>query len=196
MSYTLDLDLHVPGVRHFTLQTECMRVAVVGPSGVGKTTLLRAIAGVVRAEGRLTVSGEQWLGETPKPAFERRAALVPQDARLFPHASVAENLAFAGASGEEVRDTAQWLEVESLLARRPRHLSGGERQRVALGRAWLARPRLLLLDEPFAALDGALRARIIARLRERADAANLPTVLVTHADADVRALAEETHTLR
>lgn len=196
MSYRLEVDLHVPGVRPFVLATECMRVAVVGPSGVGKSTLLRAIAGVIRAEGRLTVFGESWLGETAKPAIQRGAALVPQDARLFPHLSVAENLAFAGAGEEEVRETAQWLEVESLLTRRPRHLSGGERQRVALGRAWLAHPRLLLLDEPFASLDGELRARIVARLRERADAAGLPTVLVTHADADVRALADETHALR
>jgi molybdate transport system ATP-binding protein len=125
------------------------------------------------------------------PPWERGVGWVPQDALLFPHLDVRQNLAYAGASEGDVRDVAQLLEVGDLLSRRPRNLSGGERQRVALGRALLAAPSLLLLDEPLSALDRPLRAEVARRLAERLRATGTPLVLVSHDEEDAAALAAE-----
>jgi ABC-type molybdate transport system ATPase subunit len=116
---------------------------------------------------------------------------VPQDDLLFPHLTVAENLGFAGASISEVEQTAELLAVAPLLDRRPRNLSGGERQRVALGRALLAGPELLLLDEPFSALDRPLRLALVKRVRDLAARASMMVVLVSHDESDAAALADE-----
>ncbi|MDH5588854.1 MAG: ATP-binding cassette domain-containing protein [Gemmatimonadota bacterium] len=195
----LDLHVQVP-VGHPALDlrmaTAAKAIAVVGPSGAGKSTLLRAIAGLERrARGFVTVQGEAWQDDNAKvrlPVWERRVGWVPQDALLFPHLSVRENLAFSGAStAQEVEATADVLEVAHLLERRPRNLSGGERQRVALGRALLADPRILLLDEPFSALDRPLRiqvATLVGRLTRDRDT---PIVLVSHDEEDAEILAQE-----
>jgi ABC-type molybdate transport system ATPase subunit len=116
---------------------------------------------------------------------------VPQDFLLFPHLTVMKNLGYSGASDEEVRKMAEHLFLTDLLSRRPRRLSGGERQRVALGRALLSRPRLLLLDEPFSSLDRPLRGRVAAVVRRHARGRGTSVVLVSHDEEDATAVAEE-----
>jgi ABC-type molybdate transport system ATPase subunit len=173
----------------FALATDARAVAIVGPSGAGKSTLLRVVAGLERrATGTVTFQGASWLGRGAfVPAWERGTGWVPQDALLFPHLSVRENLGYAAR--RPIDDIAAMLGVDALLERMPRHLSGGERQRVALGRALAASPRLLLLDEPFSALDRPLRSRLGAAVR--AWTGETPMIVVTHDEADVAALADE-----
>ncbi len=177
-----------------TFQSTAARIGLVGPSGSGKSTLLRVLAGVDReARGRVSVDGEPWQSAAPpgfRPPWMRAVGWVPQDVLLFPHLSVQENLGFArrngdGASLDELRALANALDIEDLLARRASGISGGERQRVALGRALLAQPRVLLLDEPFVALDESLKERVVACLVERVQQKGLRVVLATH---DVRGL--------
>lgn len=167
------------------LRAEGATVGIAGPSGSGKTTLLRVLAGLDRrAGGAVRAFGELWQGPGVFVApWARRAAWVPQEAALFPHLSVRENLVYGGGEGSEA--VAALLGVEGLLDRAPRNLSGGERQRVALGRAMLSRPRLLLLDEPFAALDRPLRARLAADLAGWCGRRGVRVVLVTHDERDL-----------
>lgn len=177
------------------LETASTAVAIVGPSGAGKSTLLRVLAGVERrVEGSVVFDETPWFdsrkGVSVAP-WERRVGWAPQEASLFPHLSVAENLGYGGATPEEVHSKADLLEVGHLLDRRPRRLSGGERQRVAVGRALLASPALLLLDEPFSALDRPLRDKLAGKVREWASAAGVPLVLVSHDESDSRVLADE-----
>jgi molybdate transport system ATP-binding protein len=178
----------------FVLGTAAPVVAVSGPSGSGKSTLLRVLAGVeTRASGRVLFDGDVFLdGALRTPAHTRRVGWVPQDPTVFPHKSVRDNLAWGGDPG----DAAEWLEIAHLTHRMPRNLSGGERQRVAIGRAWASRPRLLLLDEPFSALDRPLRERIGRELARRAAAAGLMIVLSSHDEADLRVLGAETWLFR
>ena len=168
----------------------------MGPSGAGKSTLLRVVAGLERrARGTITFRGEAWQAEGVfVPPWQRGAGWVPQDAVLFPHLSVRQNLGFAARVA--VLPIAERLGVAHLLDRRPRHLSGGERQRVALGRALCADPRLLLLDEPFAALDKPLRARLAADVAAWARERGATLLVVTHDDADLAALTEEAWEIR
>jgi molybdate transport system ATP-binding protein len=191
------LDVRVPlGERslELALSTTSATVAIVGPSGAGKSTLLRVLAGVERrAAGTLQVDGEQWLSISGAavPPWKRNVGWVPQDAALFPHLTVRENLGFSGAPDQEVVDIACLLEVAPLLDRWPRRLSGGERQRVAVGRALLSSPRLLLLDEPLSALDRPLRAKLARVLRAWTDERAIPLVLVSHDEQDTEILADE-----
>ena len=179
--------------------------AIFGPSGCGKSTLLAFIAGLLTPdEGRILLDGEVLLDTAHRLSLapeRRRCAMVFQDARLFPHLSVESNLRYGlrraprGASGPALAEVVARLGIGHLLARQPRGLSGGERQRVALGRALLARPRLLLLDEPLAALDAPLRAEVLpflAGLREF----GVPMLYVTHALDEVDALADRLILLR
>lgn len=192
-----DLRLRI-GTRdaHLTLDAPATRLAVVGPSGSGKTTLLRALAGLHPTTGHVQVGDEVWLDERRNvPTHERRAAWVPQDALLFPHLDVRANLLFGAPNDDELREVADLLALTGLLDRRPRHLSGGERQRVALGRAVLARPTLLLLDEPFAALPASQRRELAEALRARCDTRGVAVVLASHDRDDVRALAEVRYAL-
>jgi molybdate transport system ATP-binding protein len=178
-------------------ETRCPAVGLVGPSGCGKSTTLRVLAGLERrATGHIRFGGATWLdGDRSLAPHLRRVGWVPQDACLFPHLSVHENLAYAGAPATEVRGLAERLRIAPLLDRRTRNLSGGERQRVALGRALLARPRLLLLDEPFAALDDALRTELASDLAEVTRERSIPFVLVSHHAADLARVAQETWAL-
>lgn len=192
------LSVHVPlGERalDLVLNTRSPRTAVIGPSGAGKSTLLRVIAGVERrARGSLEVDGDIWLDSSlgvSIPPWERGVGWVPQEVSLFPHLTVGENLSYARARSEQVSEIASLLEVNHLLDRRPRRLSGGERQRVALGRALLASPRLLLLDEPFSALDRPLRVKLARLLRSWAEDHGVPLVLVSHDEEDIDVLADE-----
>jgi molybdate transport system ATP-binding protein len=177
------------------LRSESQAVAVFGPSGGGKSTILRILAGVEpRGRGVVRVGGESWM-DTDAGIFlspwDRRVGWVPQQYLLFPHLDVRDNLGFAGATRQEIEDMGELLLVDHLLDRRPRGLSGGEQQRVALGRALLASPRILLLDEPFSALDRPLRSRVVSRLRDFVRQRGLLLLLVSHDEADAVALAQE-----
>lgn len=170
--------------------SEARRIALVGPSGAGKSSLLRGLAGL-SSLGEVRVRGVAWEdGAVRVPAWERGVGLVPQEAALFPHATVQQNITWS-CPGADPRPLAEALGLTALLLRKPRNLSGGERQRVALARALLAARALLLLDEPFSALDRA-RREVVARFvdawaAERA----LPVVLVSHDAREVEALADE-----
>jgi len=175
--------------------------ALFGPSGAGKTTLVNAIAGIFRPrEGRI-VSDERVLLDTAEGIFvpprSRRMGYVFQDTRLFPHMSVENNLRFGWrraamkASAGEFAHVLDLLGLESLLTRRPAKLSGGEKSRVALGRALLASPQLLLLDEPLAALDAARKSEILPWLERLRDEAKLPMIYVTHSLDEVTRLADD-----
>jgi molybdate transport system ATP-binding protein len=169
-----------------------------GPSGAGKTTVVLAAAGLLRPdECRIAVDGDV-LADTAvgiwRPPERRHIGLVFQDARLFPHMSVAANLRFgmrrAGPGPVRLDEVVELLDIGALLARRPRTLSGGERQRVAIGRALLAQPRLLLMDEPLASLDAARKSEILPYLLRLKTALKLPVIYVTHALDEVSRLAD------
>ncbi|MEE8147927.1 MAG: ATP-binding cassette domain-containing protein, partial [Longimicrobiales bacterium] len=178
-----------------SIDTVSTAVAIVGPSGSGKSTLLRILAGVERrAEGTVRFRGETWQDSEMgvwMPPWKRGVGWVPQDELLFPHLSVSENLGYAGASAAAIDEMARLLSVDHLSNRRPRYLSGGERQRVALGRALLASPRLLLLDEPFSALDRVLRREVVEKVGSLARERSIPLVLVSHDETDAELMADE-----
>jgi molybdate transport system ATP-binding protein len=169
----------------------------MGPSGAGKTSLLEAIAGLRRASGLIEVSDERLLDSTTGvdvPAERRRIGYVPQDALLFPHLTAEGNVRFGLAktdlaAGRLFDEVVAILEIGDLLARYPVTLSGGERQRVALARALATRPRLLLLDEPLAALDLALKGRILPYLLRVRDEMRIPFLYVTHNAGEALLLA-------
>ncbi|GJE11377.1 MULTISPECIES: molybdenum ABC transporter ATP-binding protein [Methylobacterium] len=175
-----------------------------GRSGSGKTTLIDLIAGLTRPDrGRIVVGGTVLVdtaGGTFLPPHRRRIGVVFQDARLFPHLSVRGNLGYGRARARQGRDPAtldrvtfdsvtDMLGIHHLLDRRPAGLSGGERQRVAIGRALLAGPRLLLMDEPLAALDEARKAEILPYIERLRDETGVPIVYVSHAVSEVARLA-------
>jgi len=174
--------------------------ALFGPSGSGKSSVLAAIAGLLRPDrGRVALDGVAML-DTERgimlPPEARRCGVVFQDARLFPHMSVATNLRYglrrarAGEAGPGFDEVVDLLGLAPLLERRPARLSGGERQRVALGRALLARPRMLLMDEPLASLDAGRRGEVLPFIARLRDAARIPILYVTHALDEVDALAD------
>lgn len=173
---------------------------VFGASGAGKTSLLDLIAGLRRPENARIQLGDRTLVDTATGVFvrpeHRRVGYLPQEGALFPHLDVRRNLLYGQrAAGGEPRLTlkavTEVLEIGALLGRRNvAELSGGERQRVALGRALLASPELLLLDEPLAALDVGLKERILPYLFRVRDEFSLPMLLVTHAPAEVMALCD------
>ncbi len=166
-------------------------LAVVGPSGAGKSTLLRVVAGLLAAQrGEVVLDGSAL---DALPARLRRIALVFQDDALFPTMSVRKNLAFAlrrGAPPSRVEQIAVALHVEVHLERKPRELSGGERQRVSLARALLSDPLALLLDEPLAHLDPALRGRVRDAMRDLRGRFGGPVVYVTHDHAEAMMIAD------
>jgi molybdate transport system ATP-binding protein len=173
-------------------------VALFGPSGAGKSTVIAAAAGLFRPdECRVAVDGKV-LGDTAGgvwlPPERRRVGLVFQDSRLFPHMTVATNLRFGlrrvGPGAVRFDEVVELLGIAALLERRPHSLSGGERQRVAIGRALLAQPHLLLMDEPLASLDAARKAEILPYLTRLKTALRLPAIYVTHALDEVIQLAD------
>lgn len=174
--------------------------ALFGPSGAGKTSIVHALAGLMRpTEGRIVLEGRTVLDTKAGlfvPPEKRRIGLVFQDARLFPHMSVEKNLLFGWrrsperASADEIARTVSLLGLEKFLARAPKNLSGGEKSRVALGRALLASPDILLLDEPLASLDAARRAEILPWLERLRDIARIPIFYVSHSLDEVARLAD------
>jgi molybdate transport system ATP-binding protein len=175
-------------------------VALFGPSGAGKTSVVEAIAGLLRPRaGRIVVDGAVFLDTeagVDLPAERRRVGYVFQDARLFPHLGVAANLRYglrrapAGERRIGFDAVVELLGIAHLLGRRPHRLSGGERQRVALGRALLAQPRLLLMDEPLAALDAERRQEVLPYLERLHAELALPVIYVSHAMSEVVRLAD------
>ncbi len=168
--------------------------AVVGPSGAGKTSLLESIAGLRAARGRIEVDGQTFLDSDRAidlPPETRRVGYVPQDGALFPHLTARGNIEFAGKDGDRLAHLAGVLDLEPLLGRRPASLSGGEKQRVAIARALMARPRILLLDEPLAAVDAPRKERIVRYLRRIRREIDVPMIYVTHHAIEALALADE-----
>ncbi|MCW5688231.1 MAG: molybdenum ABC transporter ATP-binding protein [Pseudolabrys sp.] len=173
--------------------------ALFGPSGSGKTSIVGMIAGLIRPDrGRIVIDGEPVFDSAASidvPAHRRRIGYVFQDGRLFPHLSVARNLDYGRWMTGMPRDEAQFkhvidlLDIAPLLKRRPGTLSGGERQRVALGRALLMKPRLMLLDEPMASLDARRKSEILPYFVRLRDDTRLPMIYVSHDASEVKALA-------
>jgi molybdate transport system ATP-binding protein len=177
-----------------------------GASGAGKTSLINMIAGLLRPDhGVVELDGETLddvAARVHVPAYRRRIGYVFQDARLFPHLDIRHNLDYGRRMNRLPEDPAQHkrvtdlLDIGHLLDRRPGKLSGGERQRVALGRALLSKPRLLLLDEPLGSLDEGRKVEILPYLVRLRDEANVPMVYVSHDAAELRQLATQIVMLR
>ena len=201
MSLEVDLD-HRRGA--FRLQARFTAApgltALFGRSGSGKTSLVSIVGGLIRPDrGRVAIDG-QTLVDTERrlfvPAHKRRIGYVFQDSRLFPHLSVRRNLLYGrwfargeGGATADLGSVVELLGIGHLLERQPDSLSGGEKQRVAIGRALLARPRLLLMDEPLASLDEARRAEILPYIERLRDKAGVPILYVSHSVAEVARLA-------
>ncbi|MDD5723171.1 MAG: ATP-binding cassette domain-containing protein [Syntrophales bacterium] len=159
-------------------------LALVGPSGAGKTTIIRIVAGLDRPdEGRITYNGEVWV-DTDKNIFlppqERHLGYVFQEYTLFPHLTVARNVAFSADNNEDVPSLLQRFNIWHLKDRKPDKISGGERQRCAICQAIARRPRLLLLDEPFSALDAVTRQNLRQEVRKLKRELSIPVIHVTH----------------
>ena len=185
--FALDVSLQLPGQGVS---------ALFGPSGCGKTTVLRALAGLERAAGRVALDGELWQDDDRGvfvPTHRRAIGYVIQEAALFPHLDVRGNLAYAqrraGSARVALDPLVELLGIGALMARKPGTLSGGERQRVAIARALAAGPRLLLMDEPLAALDAARKAEVLPYLERLHRELALPIVYVSHAIDEVARLA-------
>jgi len=174
--------------------------ALFGPSGCGKTTVLRCIAGLNRLSGKLRVDGELWQDDasgTFLKTYQRRIGYVFQEASLFPHLSVRDNLLYGARRAKEdgpapisLDDAVTMLGIGHLLDRAPGALSGGERQRVAIGRALLSRPRVLLMDEPLAALDRMTKEEILPYLEALRENLSIPIFYVSHDMSEVERLAD------
>ena len=166
--------------------------ALTGPSGAGKTTLLRALAGLEpRATGQIHLGATPWQdGTTRLPTHRRGIGFVFQDTRLFPHLDVAQNLAYgATRRGGNLAPVIDALDLQPLLSRAVQSLSGGEARRVAIGRALAAAPKLLFLDEPLVGLDALRRERILGYIGQAVERFALPTVYITHSDAEIARIA-------
>jgi iron(III) transport system ATP-binding protein len=180
------------------------RTAIVGPSGSGKSTLLRIIAGFEAPDAGQVMLGKELLadGNRAVPAHRRGMGYVPQDGALFPHLSVADNVGFglphhAPQRTERIAELMDMVALKmALLTRRPHELSGGQQQRVALARALAQRPRLMLLDEPFSALDTGLRASTRKAVAQLLMSEGITTILVTHDQAEALSFADQVAVMR
>lgn len=213
----LDLDIRATlrsGKRSFDLHVQCtsasQRIAVYGPSGAGKSMTLKAIAGLftpdaghIRLNGRTLFDSKAGINLAPQ---QRNVAYLFQDYALFPHLTVRQNVGFGLARGwfnprvrEKLAKVEHWLGafgLQELAHQYPDELSGGQRQRVALARALVAEPAALLLDEPFAALDPALRVSMRLELSQWQQRLGVPMILITHDPEDARILGEHVLYLR
>ncbi len=190
--FALDLAFEVPSTGV---------TALLGPSGAGKTTMLRALAGLDRHSGTIIVDDAVWQDATRfVPAYQRRTGYVAQGQSLLPHLTVDGNLAYAArrapAGPFRRDDVVARTGIDRLLARAPPGLSGGEAQRASIARALLGQPRLLLMDEPLAGLDGDARARLLAALADLLRDIAVPVIYVTHDPAEAERLAARSIHLR
>jgi molybdate transport system ATP-binding protein len=200
MSLAISLRHHFPSMQmDVAFEVSAPGVTMLfGPSGAGKSTTIAAVAGLLRPDRCRIALDDQVLADTATgvwlPPERRRIGVVFQDARLFPHMSVATNLRFgmrrAAPGAIHFDEVVDLLGIGEMLARRPHTLSGGERQRVAIGRALLAQPNLLLLDEPLVGLDAARKAEILPYLTRLKTALRLPILYVTHALDEVVQLGD------
>jgi len=179
------------------------RTVIVGPSGSGKTTLLRMIAGFEFPDsGSLTLNGLTLVDNTHAvPAHQRQIGYVPQDGALFPHMTVADNIGFGLAKhasrNERIAELMDSVALDASMARRwPHELSGGQQQRVALARALAQQPRLMLLDEPFSALDTGLRSAMRKMVARLLSDAGITTILVTHDQSEALSFADQLAVMR
>lgn len=205
-SFLIEVELRRGGfTRTIAIRSEQRVIAVVGDSGAGKTSLLHAIAGLLRPlRGRIEIAGRCLYDSAARidlPAHRRHIGYVFQDARLFPHLDVRRNLLY-GLRGEarraprfELDAIVDLLGIGPLLQRGTAGLSGGEMQRVALGRALLSQPRILLLDEPLSMLDMNRRDELLPYLQRVRDETSLPMIYVSHYPDEVRRIADEVHVL-
>jgi len=202
MNLAVDVELRQGAFQLATRFTSSARtLGVFGPSGSGKTSLVETLAGWRRPDrGRVTVGGATWYDTAraiDEPAAVRRVGYVPQDLLLFPHWSVRENVRAGVPRGDATSNeqrlarSIEVLGLGALLDSRPSTLSGGERQRVALARALASDPAILLLDEPLASLDLALRRASLAHLARVREAFDIPLVVVAHDPTEILALCEE-----
>ena len=204
----------VSGDRHFQLDaaftSSSKRIALFGPSGAGKSLTLRAVAGLLRPDaGRIEINDRVLFDSQAGiclPAQARRVAYLFQDYALFPHLTVAQNIAFGlrrgwrnpprREVGPEARRWVDAFELGAIVGSYPGEISGGQKQRVALARALMLQPDILLLDEPFSALDAHLRGRMRQELSTLQRQLDVPMLLITHDPADVDALADEVFEVR
>ncbi len=204
----------VSGDRKFELDVQfkssAKRIALFGPSGAGKSLTLRAVAGLLRPDaGRIEVNGRVLFDSQANlslPARSRRVAYLFQDYALFPHLTVAQNIAFGLRGGwlnpprrEVTREAQRWVdafELNAIVGSYPNEISGGQKQRVALARALMLQPDILLLDEPFSALDSQLRGKMRQELDALQRQLDVPMLLITHDPADVEALSDEVFEVR
>ena len=215
---TIDVSLYTQltaGERRFTLdvafQSQARRIVLFGPSGAGKSMTLRAMAGLLRPDaGRIVIDSRVLFDSDVAiwvPPRLRNMAYLFQDYALFPHLSVAQNIAFGldggwrnpGRNSPLPESAQRWVEafeLQAILGNTPAEISGGQRQRVALARALASQPGMLLLDEPFAALDATLRKKMRAELNALLAELDVPVLLITHDPADVDALADEVFLMR
>ena len=184
-SFLLDVDC----------QLEKQVTAFLGVSGSGKSTLLNCISGILTPDkGEITFGEEVLYASASKinlPPEKRRFGYVFQEGYLFPHLTVAQNIRYGQPKPRKSSDAIDVLEIGAFLQRYPRELSGGQRQRVAIARALAMEPRMLLMDEPLASLDNALKERIIPYLHHVKDAFDIPILYITHAFSEAMALADE-----
>ena len=189
--------------RRVRIEDDARVIALAGHSGAGKTSVLHAIAGLVTPrEGRIEVGGRCLFDSVrgiDLPPHQRHVGYVFQDTRLFPHLDVRRNQRYGrrtnNQAGFAFDDVVALLGIGALLKRRTANLSGGEAQRVALGRALLSQPRILLLDEPLSSLDHARREELIPYLQRVRDETALPIVYVSHSADEVQRLTVAVHTL-
>lgn len=188
------------------LRSDARRLAVVGPSGSGKSLTLQMLAGLRKPDGgHIRVNGGTWFDERINlPAQKRRVGLLFQDYALFPHLTVAQNIDFGLARGlsnpskrssEKARYWLEMLRLERVAGHYPQQISGGQKQRTALARALITEPELLLLDEPFSALDADLRTHTRNEVLQIQQASGIPMILITHDKADAEVLADEVWTM-
>lgn len=177
-------------------------VTLYGASGAGKTSALRILAGLMKANsGRIVVDGSIWLDTSNKIDMkprERQVGFVFQDYALFPHLTALQNLEFAstdGTNNSQIAELVETMELEKIQNRKPATLSGGQRQRLALARAIVQRPKILLLDEPLAALDITMRLKIQTYLKKVHERYNLTTILVSHDIGEIHKLSNRVYVL-
>ncbi|RYY79468.1 MAG: ATP-binding cassette domain-containing protein [Moraxellaceae bacterium] len=183
------------------LQNQSQVVGILGASGAGKSTLLKVLAGLLKPQqGRIDFNGQSFFDSQTRtfmPSYQRHVGLVFQDGQLFPHLSVQQNLLYGyrhlkpAQRRFELAQIVALLEIEALIDRRTTELSGGEAQRVALGRALLYSPQLLLLDEPLSALDVRLKQQILPFFARIRDEIHMPMIYVTHQPAELEFLGAQ-----